>query len=149
MKYVPVLLLALVFVLAPLTSHVHAQDNLGSYGTAQVTNPAPTNSGSGSFNNFDPSTGGKGLITWLISGINALVPLVFAVAFIVFLFGVFQTFIAGAANEEKRAEGVKLVTYGIVGFFLMLSVWGLVSLLTNTFGTDKTAAPKYPTLPQP
>lgn len=64
---------------------------------------------------------------------NVLVPLVFAIAFVVFIWGVFQYFIAGGADEEKREAGKSLMLWGIIGFFVMASVWGLVNILKGTF----------------
>lgn len=63
---------------------------------------------------------------------NIAVPLVFAVAFLVFIYGVFTYFIAGAASDEKRETGRQFMLYGIIGFFVMISVWGLVRILTGT-----------------
>jgi NADH:ubiquinone oxidoreductase subunit 2 (subunit N) len=82
-----------------------------------------------------------GLITNLINGV--LVPLVFAIAFVVFIWGVFTYFIASGENDEKRENGKKLMLYGIVGFFLMVSVWGLVNILVGTFQLNGN----IPTLP--
>lgn len=80
-----------------------------------------------------------------ISIINTvLVPLIFALAFIVFLWGVFQYFIAGAGDEEKRDAGKSLMIYGLIGFFVMVSVWGLVNLLVGTFNLDSQLPPDYP-----
>jgi hypothetical protein len=70
---------------------------------------------------------------------NVFVPLVFAAAFIVFIFGVFQYFIAGGADEEKRESGKSLMLWGIIGFFVMVSVWGLVNILRGTFNLTNTA----------
>ena len=70
---------------------------------------------------------------------NVLVPLVFAIAFIVFIWGVFQYFIMGGADEEKRENGKSLMLWGIIGFFVMVSVWGLVNILRGTFQTTNTA----------
>jgi NADH:ubiquinone oxidoreductase subunit 2 (subunit N) len=82
------------------------------------------------------------LITGLIN--NVLVPLIFAVAFVVFIWGVFTYFIASGDNDEKRENGKKLMLYGIVGFFLMVSVWGLVNILLGTFQLNSSV----PSLPQ-
>ncbi len=67
---------------------------------------------------------------------NIAVPLVFALAFIVFIVGIFMYFIAGAADAEKRDKGKQVMIYGIIGFFVMVSVWGLVRILTGTVGLN-------------
>ena len=63
---------------------------------------------------------------------NVLVPVLFAVAFIAFLWGAFQTFIIGANSEEVKEKGKNLMLWGLIGFFVMVSVWGLVNILTGT-----------------
>ena len=74
-----------------------------------------------------------------------IVPLIFAVAFIVFIWGVFQYFIAGGADEEKRKKGKELVVYGLIGFVLMFCLWGIVTVVQNTLGfSDSTTMPKLP-----
>lgn len=74
-----------------------------------------------------------------------LVPLIFAIAFIVFLWGVFQYFVLGGANVEKRKEGQMFALFGIIGLFVMLSIWGLVNLFVNTFGFQSSTRPQLPT----
>lgn len=87
------------------------------------------------------------LIRSVIAFINTfLVPLIFALAFIVFIWGVFQYFIAGGHDEEKREGGKSLMLYGLVGFFVMVSVWGLVNILVGTFRLDERT-PSYPDVP--
>lgn len=80
------------------------------------------------------ATNAQNIGTGIISLINnVFVPLVFAAAFLVFIFGVFQYFIQGGADEEKRESGKSLMLWGIIGFFVMVSVWGLVNILRGTF----------------
>ncbi len=69
-----------------------------------------------------------------------LIPFLFAIAFIVFIWGIFQYFIAGGANEEQRDKGKQLVMWGIIGFVIMVSVWGLVNLVTNTFNLNNDSS---------
>jgi hypothetical protein len=76
---------------------------------------------------------------------NILVPLVFAVAFIVFLYGVARYFIAGAANPEQRKNGTQIIIYSVIGFAVMMSIWGIVNLVKNSFGFDSNARPCLPT----
>jgi len=96
-------------------------------------------------------SGGAGTLYGIFSTIfsiinNVLVPLLFAVAFIVFIYGVFKYFILGGADESSRESGRALILWGLVGFFVMFSVWGLVNILINTFGINSSIRPAYPTL---
>jgi hypothetical protein len=86
------------------------------------------------------------LITWIIYVINAyLVPLIFAAAFILFLFGVFRYFFVGAADAKKREEGRKFIVGGIVAFAVMLSVWGLVNIIRGSLPLGSNNQPALPT----
>jgi hypothetical protein len=86
------------------------------------------------------------LFSYVLDFINTiLVPLVFAVAFIVFLFGIYRYFIEGAGNAEKTNEGRQFLMWGLIGFFVMFSVWGLVNLLLGTLGFNDSAQPTIPT----
>lgn len=69
---------------------------------------------------------------------NVLVPVLFAVAFIVFLWGAFKTFILGATDDTAKTDGKNLMLWGLIGFFVMVSIWGLVNILTGTisFGNN-------------
>jgi cbb3-type cytochrome oxidase cytochrome c subunit len=46
--------------------------------------------------------------------------------------------ISGAGDDTQRAEAQKLVFWGVVGIFIMISIWGLVRILINTFNLDTT-----------
>jgi hypothetical protein len=75
--------------------------------------------------------------TVIINIINTiLVPVLFAMAFIVFIWGAFSTFILGANDEETKTRGKNLMLYGLIGFFVMVSIWGLVNILLGTFNTN-------------
>lgn len=76
---------------------------------------------------------------------NYLVPLLFAIAFLMFLWGVYLYFIQGAANEEKRTLGRQFVVWGIIGLFIMISIWGIINLLLNSFELDSQSRPPLPT----
>ncbi len=41
-----------------------------------------------------------------------------------------------AGGEEQRKKGAAAVLWGVVGLALILSIWGLVYLFTNTFKTQ-------------
>jgi hypothetical protein len=77
---------------------------------------------------------------------SAVIPLLFAVALVIFIYGVVQ-YVINADNSEKRKEGSQYMIWGIIGLFVMISVWGLVGVLSNTFTLNNTA-PILPQLPQ-
>ena len=83
------------------------------------------------------------LIDGVIYVINAfLVPLVFALAFITFIFGIYRGFIA---TDGDRKEGRKFAVWGVLGMVGMFSVWGLVQILINSVGFGSMNQPRIPT----
>jgi hypothetical protein len=72
-----------------------------------------------------------------------VVPIIFAIAFIMFLFGVYVNFIAPGASEEASKKGGQFVIWSIIGFVLMFSIWGLINIFINTFALQNN----QPTLP--
>ena len=65
--------------------------------------------------------------------VNSIIPLLFALAVASFLYGIIQYFL-NPDNEEKRKKGKDYMIWGIVSLFVMISVWGLVAVIGNTFG---------------
>jgi hypothetical protein len=75
---------------------------------------------------------------------TVLVPVIFAVAFVLFVWGVLQYFFLGAGNEEKRKEGRNFMISALIGFFVMFSLWGIVAVFTRTFGFGNEGRPALP-----
>ncbi len=67
--------------------------------------------------------------------LNAIIPIVISLAVVVFIIGIFRYIIAG--DEESKKGAKSLILYGIIGIFVMISVYGLVRVLVNTFGLEK------------
>ena len=61
---------------------------------------------------------------------NPIIKLLIAVGVVVFLYGVVE-FIAASDNEEKRSTGRKHIIWGVVGLFIMISVFGIMHLLAD------------------
>jgi Type IV secretion system pilin len=79
--------------------------------------------------------------------VNAiLVPVLMAIAFIVFLWGVYKYFILGAADEKSRTDGRQFTLWGVIGFVVILSLWGIVNIFMSTLGLSVGSAPPYPTI---
>lgn len=135
---------------------------------SQYTPPAPGTIGSGTPPNTNPTNGGTGttagtiaptpqasssalsscnliafdslldILIWLKCVIGAaIIPLIFTIAFLLFLWGMVQ-YIRNADNEKKREESKKFIYYGIIGLTVMVAVWGIVRIVTTTFGLGNT-----------
>ncbi len=61
--------------------------------------------------------------------------LLISFAVVAFFWGLTK-YIASGADEEKRSEARNLITYGVVGLFVMISIWGLVYFVGDTLGID-------------
>lgn len=72
--------------------------------------------------------------------LNPFITLLFAVAFVVFLWGVFE-FIRGADNEDARKKGGKNIQWGIIGMVIMFAVYGIIRVILSTFGISATTFP--------
>lgn len=64
--------------------------------------------------------------------LNAVIPIIIALAVVYILWGIVQSFVKG--GEEERKAGHMKILYGIIGLFIMVSIWGLVNILVGTTG---------------
>lgn len=86
------------------------------------------------------------LINWFTCTLlDAVIPLLVALAVAAFVYGIIQYFL-NPENEEKRKAGKSYMFWGLITLFVMVSLWGIVGILSNTFldGAD----PVLPGLPQ-
>jgi len=67
--------------------------------------------------------------------LNPLVGLAFAIATVVFLFGIFQ-FIGSDMSDKGREDGKKKILYGLLGMFIMFAAYGLIRIVLGTFGIN-------------
>lgn len=95
------------------------------------------------------STGNfQGYLGSILEFINAvLIPFILGVAFLLFVWGMFQFFVAGGANEEAREKGKSLLIYSILAFVLIIVFWGIITLLGDATGLGGATAPVAPTGP--
>lgn len=84
-----------------------------------------------------------GRITTFIN--NTLIPLVFGIALLMFVWGMFKFFIYN--TEEEKEKGKDLALYAIVAFVLMVSVWGIVNLIAGGLGFSGEQIQNIPSTP--
>lgn len=66
---------------------------------------------------------------------GSVIPLIFALAVVVFIWGVVQ-YVINDQEEAKKAKGKMFMIYGIIGLAVMVGMWGLVNMVGNTFGLE-------------
>ena len=82
----------------------------------------------------------KELVGRIITTFNdTIVPVLVGFGVIMIIFGIFRYINAGD-DPKKLAEGGKLVLWGVIGVFIMFSIWGLVALILNTVFTSEDRA---------
>ncbi len=71
------------------------------------------------------------LIDLIITYANRILVLMMGVAVVMFVYHVIKYFIMA---DSERKEAGPYVMWSLIGFFVILSMWGLVNILQNTFG---------------
>ena len=78
----------------------------------------------------------KDLVRTIISYLNVGLVLMMAFAIVMFTFYVIKYFVL---PNENRSEAGQYVMYSVIGFFVIISFWGLVNIVQNTFGLSNTS----------
>ncbi len=76
------------------------------------------------------SQGITSIVNCIIGFFNAGIYIMMSLAVVFTIYGAYQM----VASEENRESGRQRIIYGIIGLFVMISVWGFVNILKNTFG---------------
>ncbi len=74
------------------------------------------------------------LMTSVATYLNKGLLLLMGLAVLMFVWFVIKYFIR--ASDTDRTEGSKYLMWSVIGFFVILSFWGFVNILQNTFGLD-------------
>lgn len=72
---------------------------------------------------------------------QSVIPFIFALAVVMFIWGAVKFFIINADEEAKRAQGKQFMIWGIIALAVMISVWGLVGILGDTFNIGHGVLP--------
>ncbi len=72
--------------------------------------------------------------------VNPIIQVVFAVAIVIFVYGIFE-FVRGADNPEVRKQGQQHMLWGLIGLAIMISVFTIMRILLNTLGVTGNEIP--------
>ena len=67
--------------------------------------------------------------------IDPAILIIFSLGFFMFIWGLIE-FLWKLGEGGDNDEGKQHMLWGIVGMFIMVSVYGIIALLDNTFGLD-------------
>ncbi len=88
------------------------------------------------------TTGGvtfKSLVGKLLAYGKPITGLLVNLAVFLLAFGIFRYINAGA-DVKRRQEGAKLLLWGLISVVVMLSMWGIINIVLNTFfSSDSTS----------
>jgi len=68
--------------------------------------------------------------------VNPLIIFIFALALVIFIYGVAQ-YLLNPESEEVRKQSKSHMIWGVVGMFIMVSVFGIMRIILNTIGESK------------
>lgn len=130
-----IILIMLIGIFIPVLG-VHASDVDYNelFGGGPVQSQPPCNAFSGL---------GK-LICQVQQILNSIIPVLVALGVVYFVWGVVQYVIAD--GEEAKKTGKDRIIYGIIGFAVIVGLWGLVNIVVKTFGLGASVAPKLASL---
>lgn len=63
--------------------------------------------------------------------VNPLIAVLMGVAIVVFIWGVVE-YVWKADTEEGRSKGARAILWGLVGLFIMVSVFSIMRFIANT-----------------
>ena len=64
-----------------------------------------------------------------------VIPFLGTVAFLTFLFGIARFIKSSGSSEDVKNKG--LLIWGVVGLFILVTIWGIISFLKDEFGFGK------------
>ncbi len=68
--------------------------------------------------------------------LNSVIPVLIALGVVYFVWGVVTYVIS--SDEEAKKTGRNRIIYGLIGLAVIIAMWGLVGILTNTFGLQNS-----------
>jgi cytochrome bd-type quinol oxidase subunit 2 len=100
-----------------------------------------------SFAQFGPVDSFIGDLTQFIN--STLIPIIIAIAFFVFLYGAIKFFFWNTGDEydDNKKKGKQLMIYAVAGFVLIVSIWGIVKLVSDGLNLNQKVLNNQPEVP--
>lgn len=96
--------------------------------------------------NVDTSRGIGRILDVLGGLINFAMPIVVALALLAFFWGLAIYIFNFSGKDEDKKKGRDIMVYGVIVLFVMLSIWGIVNILRETFNLTASTSITVPGL---
>ncbi|MFW5871705.1 MAG: hypothetical protein ACOCUT_01225 [bacterium] len=87
------------------------------------------------------------MLLLLISVLDSMIPILIGLAVLLFIWGLLRYYMSD--NQNAKKEAIRIIGYGVVSIFVMVSLWGLVNFIAyslnlniNGTGWGNTLPPK-------
>ena len=87
----------------------------------------------------------QGIICKIGNILDIIIPILVVLGVVYFVWGVVSFVISD--DEEAKTKGRDRMIYGIIGLVVIVAMWGLVGIVTNTFGLNGGANVSIPSVP--
>jgi hypothetical protein len=87
------------------------------------------------YRDFAVNTVAKGIL------LNGVVPVLAALGIVVFIWGIMK-YIRAGENAAERSKGQKYIIAGLIGIMVMVTVYGLIKIITKSIGHTKFGIPQ-------
>jgi len=84
-----------------------------------------------------------GEIKLVIAG--GVIPVLIGIALLIFFWGIVK-FVFSQGSEKAQTDGKKIMIWGLIALFVMLSVWGIIKFFQDAFGLSNLGPPAFPNL---
>jgi len=86
-------------------------------------------------------TGTKDLITAVEGLINPLIGVLVGLALLAFFWGLAKFIFRAGGDEKAVEEGKKIMKWGLIALFIMISVWGIISFIQSELNLSAGTGP--------
>lgn len=79
-----------------------------------------------------PGTTFRDVVMAVISLIDMVIPVLVALALVLFLWGAFR-YVAKSSDAHGKGADKEALLWGLIALFVLFSIWGILRILNNTF----------------
>lgn len=72
------------------------------------------------------------LVWMFLNFLNLLIPVIVGLAVLLFIWGLVRYY--ASDGEDTKKQALRIIGYGIVSIFVMVSIWGIINFISDSTG---------------